>query len=142
MKKINLINLIIKKMMKKNHTKYTTRIFFLVMLAFFIGGYHQCQAQSKQELKGIPVNETGISVEEYNSIMKHQVIELDLNENESFTLELIKVNSNTNDAHMTHTLSLLPPLDGGIRVVEKNNPNKPVWSGIPYVIKKEDHENN
>ena len=41
---------------------------------------------------------------------------------------------------MIHTL--LPPFDGGIRVVEKNNPNKPVWSGIPYIIKKEDYENN
>jgi len=128
-------------MMKKTKTNYTTRIFFLVMLAFFIGGYHQCQAQSKQELKGIPVNETGISVEEYNSIMKHQVIELDLNENESFTLELIKVNSNTNDAHMIHTL--LPPFDGGIRVVEKNNPNKPQWSTIPYtILREEDNDEN
>jgi len=118
--------------------KYTKRTFLIVLLTIFLGG--MCSAQTKEELKGIPINETGISVEEYNSIMKHQVIELDLNENESFTLELIKVNSNTNDAHMIHTL--LPPFDGGIRVVEKNNPNKPVWSGIPYIIKKEDYENN
>jgi len=123
----------------KNRT-YQKRALLLFVLAMFIGGYQQCQAQSKDDLKGIPINETGLSVEEYNSIMKHQVIELDLNENESFTLELIKVNSNTNDAHMIHTL--LPPFDGGIRVVEKNNPNKPVWSGIPYIIKKEDYENN
>ena len=118
--------------------KYTKRTFLIILLTIFLGG--MCSAQTKEELKGIPINETGISVEEYNSIMKHQVIELDLNENKSFTLEIEKVNSNTNDAHMIHTL--LPPFDGGIRVVEKNNPNKPVWSGIPYVIKKEDHENN
>ena len=118
--------------------KYTKRTFLIVLLTIFLGG--TCSAQTKEELKGIPINETGISVEEYNSIMKHQAIELDLNENKSFTLELIKVNSNTNDAHMIHTL--LPPFDGGIRVVEKNDPNKPVWSGIPYIIKKEDYENN
>ncbi len=118
--------------------KYTKRTFLIVLLTIFLGG--MCSAQTKEELKGIPINETGISVEEYNSIMKHQAIELDLNENKSFTLELIKVNSNTNDAHMIHTL--LPPFDGGIRVVEKNDPNKPVWSGIPYIIKKEDYENN
>ena len=118
--------------------KYTKRTFLIVLLTIFLGG--MCSAQTKEELKGIPINETGISVEEYNSIMKHQVIELDLNENESFTLEIEKVNSNTNDAHMIHTL--LPPFDGGIRVVEKNDPNKPVWSGIPYIIKKEDYENN
>ena len=109
--------------MKTN--KYTKRTFLIVLLTIFLGG--MCSSQTKEEFKGIPINETGISVEEYNSIMKHQVIELDLNENKSFTLELIKVNSNTND---------------GIRVVEKNNPNKPVWSGIPYIIKKEDYENN
>jgi len=120
---------------------YPGRILTIVLLAICIGGYQQCQAQSKQELKGIPVNETGISVEEYNSIMKHQVIELDLNENESFTLELIKVNSNTNDAHMIHTL--LPPFDGGIRVVEKNNPNKPQWSTVPYtILREEDNDEN
>ncbi len=118
--------------------KYTKRTFLIVLLTIFLGG--MCSSQTKEELKGIPINETGISVEEYNSIMKHQAIELDLNENKSFTLELIKVNSNTNDAHMIHTL--LPPFDGGIRVVEKNDPNKPVWSGIPYIIKKEDYENN
>ena len=120
---------------------YPGRILTIVLLAICIGGYQQCQAQSKDDLKGIPVNETGISVEEYNSIMKHQVIELDLNENESFTLELIKVNSNTNDAHMIHTL--LPPFDDGIRVVEKNNPNKPQWSTIPYtILREEDNDEN
>ncbi len=120
---------------------YPGRILTIVLLAICIGGYQQCQAQSKQELKGIPVNETGLSLEEYNSIMKHQVIELDLNENESFTLELIKVNSHTNDAHMIHTL--LPPFDGGIRVVEKNNPNKPQWSTIPYtILREEDNDEN
>jgi hypothetical protein len=129
-------------MMKKTKTNYTAKAFFLIMLAFFIGGYHQCQAQSKQELKGIPIEESGVSVEEYNSIMKHQVIELDLSENKSFVLELIKVNSNTNDAHMIHTL--LPPCDDGVRVVEKNNPNKPQWSAIPYTILREEdyNENN
>ena len=120
---------------------YPGRILTIVLLAICIGGYQQCQAQSKDDLKGIPVNETGLSVEEYNSIMKHQVIELDLNENESFTLELIKVNSNTNDAHMIHTL--LPPFDDGIRVVEKNNPNKPQWSTIPYtILREEDNDEN
>ena len=120
---------------------YPGRILTIVLLAICIGGYQQCQAQSKDDLKGIPVNETGLSVEEYNSIMKHQVIELDLNENESFTLELIKVNSNTNDAHMIHTL--LPPFDGGIRVVEKNNPNKPQWSTVPYtILREEDNDEN
>ena len=125
-----------------NQTKpnYAAKALFLILLAFLIGGY-SANAQSKQELKGIPVNETGLSVEEYNSIMKHQVIELDLNENKSFTLEIEKVNSNTNDAHMIHTL--LPPFDGGIRVVEKNNPNKPQWSAIPYnIIKEEDNDEN
>jgi hypothetical protein len=106
--------------------KYTKRTFLIVLLTIFLGG--MCSAQTKEELKGIPINETGISVEEYNSIMKHQVIELDLNENKSFTLELIKVNSNTND---------------GVRVVEKNNPNKPQWSAIPYtILREEDYDEN
>ena len=119
--------------------KYTKRTFLIILLTIFLGG--MCSSQTKEELKGIPVNETGLSVEEYNSIMKHQVIELDLNENKSFTLEIEKVNSNTKDAHMIHTL--LPPIDGGIRVVEKNNPNKPQWSAIPYtILREEDYDEN
>ena len=49
-------------------SKYTTRTFLIVILSFMIGG--MCQAQSKSELKGIPPNESGISVEEYNDILK------------------------------------------------------------------------
>ncbi len=45
--------------------KYTKRTFLIVLLTIFLGG--MCSAQTKEELKGIPINETGISVEEYNS---------------------------------------------------------------------------
>jgi len=101
-----------------------------------------CFSQNTFDPLSVPVEESGISVEEYNDLKKNKtVVTLSTEENKSFTLELIKVNSNTNDAHMTHTL--LPPFDDGIRVVEKNNPNKPQWSAIPYnIIREEDCNEN
>ena len=101
--------------MKTN--KYTKRTFLIVLLTIFLGG--TCSAQTKEELKGIPINETGISVEEYNSIMKHQVIDLSLEDNKSFKLEIEKVNSNTEDARMTHIL--LHPLNGEVKVINKTS---------------------
>ena len=101
-----------------------------------------CFSQNTFDPLSVPVEESGISVEEYNDLKKNKtVVTLSTEENKSFTLELIKVNSNTNDAHMTHTL--LPPFDDGIRVVEKNNPNKPQWSAIPYtILREEDNDEN
>ena len=103
-----------------------------------------CFSQNTFDPLSVPVEESGISVEEYNDLKKNKtVVTLSTEENKSFTLELIKVNSHTNDAHMTHTLSLLPPFDGGIRVVEKNNPNKPQWSTVPYtILREEDNDEN
>ena len=101
-----------------------------------------CFSQNTFDPLSVPVEESGISVEEYNDLKKNKtVVTLSTEENKSFTLELIKVNSHTNDAHMIHTL--LPPFDGGIRVVEKNNPNKPQWSTIPYtILREEDNDEN
>jgi hypothetical protein len=88
-----------------------------------------CFSQNTFDPLSVPVEESGISVEEYNDLKKNKtVVTLSTEENESFTLELIKVNSNIND---------------GIRVVEKNNPNKPIWSLIPYnIIREEDYNEN
>ena len=106
----------------KNRT-YQKRALLLFVLAMFIGGYQQCQAQSIKDLKGIPVNETGLSLEEYNSIMKHRVVILKENNTLLKAKDYLKID--------------IPTI-----VCTKNDPNKPVWSGIPYIIKKEDYENN
>ena len=45
-------------MMKKPN--YQGRTLFLILLSFFIGGYHQCQAQTIEELRDIPIEESGI----------------------------------------------------------------------------------
>jgi len=47
-----------------NTSKYTTRTFIIILLTIFIGG--MCQAQSVD-----PIEEFGISQEEYNEILKH-----------------------------------------------------------------------
>jgi len=114
--------------------KHTKRTFLIVLLTIFLGG--MCSAQTKQELKGIPINETGISVEEYNSIMKHQVNDSSLVDNKSFILEIEKVNANTEDAKMTHIL--LPPLTGEVYLKNKKSAiQKPYDPNIT----KEDNNN-
>ena len=61
--------------MKTN--KHIKRSLFLVLLALFIGGYQTCNAQSKQLSDVvIPINELGISIEEYQAIQNHIVIDL------------------------------------------------------------------
>ena len=120
-------------MMKKTNTNYTTKAFFLIMLAFFIGGYHQCQAQSKADLKGIPIEESGLSAEEYNTIINNND-DIKLFSTEGvLTLTLCKVYGNTtNDPKMKHTIVQL-----------KNNPNKPQWSSIPFtILREEDYDEN
>ena len=119
--------------MKKTNTNYTTKAFFLIMLAFFIGGYHQCQAQSKAELKDIPLEESGLSAEEYNSIMTNNNDAKLFSTEGNLTLTLCKVYGTTNDPKMKHTI-----------VPMKNNPNKPKWSAIPFTIISEEgyDENN
>ncbi len=118
-------------MMKKNHTKYTTRIFFLVMLTFFIGGYHQCQAQSKAELRDIPIEESGLSAEEYNTIINNSEIVKLFSTEGILTLTLCKVYGDTNDPKMKHIF------------IQKDNPNKPQWSAIPFtILREEDYDEN
>jgi len=105
------------------------------MLAFFIGGYHQCQAQSKAELKDIPLEESGLSAEEYNTIINNNDIKLFSTEG-MLILTLCKVYGNTNDPNMKHTI-----VQQNIQM--KNNPNKPKWSLIPFsIIKEEDYDEN
>ena len=118
-------------MMKKPQTKYTTRIFFLIMLTFFIGGYHQCQAQSKTELRDVPIEESGLSVEEYNTIINNND-DIKLFSTEGIlTLPLCKVYGDTNDPNMKQVF------------IQKNNPNKPLWSLIPYtILREEDYDEN
>ena len=117
--------------MKKNHTKYTTRIFFLIMLAFFIGGYPQCQAQSKAELRDIPIEESGLSAEEYNTIINNNDVVKLFSTEGILTLTLCKVYGDTNDPTMKHIF------------IQKDNPNKPQWSAIPYtILREEDNDEN
>ena len=118
-------------MRKKTNTNYTTKAFFLIMLAFFIGGYHQCQAQSKEELKDTPIEESGLSAEEYNTIINNNDVVKLFSTEGILTLTLCKVYGNTNDPQMKHIF------------IQKDNPNKPQWSTIPYtILREEDYDEN
>ena len=119
-------------MMKK--TNYHGRALFLILLSFFIGG--MCQAQTSEDLKGVPIEESGLSAQEYNDILNTQLIELP-SQCGPLTLSLTKVLGTTNDPQMKHMV-----IDSIIPI--KNNPNKPQWSGIPYIIISEEgyDENN
>ena len=110
--------------MKNIKKKYNLYTLMLIFIAFLIGGWNTCQAQSKEELKGIPIEESGISNQEYNHILNTKVIELD-SKCGPLTLTLNKVYGNTNDLKMKHTF-----------VQIKDNPNKPIWSacGCPVVV--------
>ena len=118
--------------MKTPQPNYFAKAFFVMLLAFFIGTY-SVSAQSKADLKGIPVEESGLSAEEYNDIMNsNNVVKLFSTEG-NLTLTLCKVyGTTTNDPKMKHIF------------IQKDNPNKPMWSLIPYIeIREEDnYENN
>ena len=75
--------------MKTN--KHIKRSLFLILFAFFIGGYHTCNAQSTQlSDEVIPIEELGISIEEYQSIQDHIVIVL-TTKSRPLTLEVERV---------------------------------------------------
>ena len=81
--------------MKTN--KYIKRALFLILFTLFIGGYHTCNAQSTQlSNKVIPIEELGISIEEYQAIQNHIVIELPVKSG-PLTLELERVYKINND---------------------------------------------
>lgn len=81
--------------MKTN--KHIKRSLFLILFAFFIGGYHTCNAQSTQlSNKVIPIEELGISIDEYQAIKDHIVIELP-EKSGPLTLELERVYKIKND---------------------------------------------
>ena len=107
---------------------YTGRAFFTLLISFFIVG--MCEAQTKEDLKGIPIEESGISVAEYDNILKHESVDLSPTK-ERLTLTLCKVYGNTNDPKMKHIF------------IPKDNPNKPQWSAIPYtILREEDYDEN
>lgn len=75
--------------MKTN--KYAKRSLLLILFAFFIGGYQTCKAQSTQlSNEVIPIEELGISIEEYQAIQNHILIELP-SKSGPLTLELERV---------------------------------------------------
>lgn len=80
----------------------------------------------------VPVEESGISIEEYNDLKSNTTIfELPSTEGK-LTLTLTKVQGSTNDPRMKHTF-----------VQIKDNPNRPEWSMIPYaIIREEDCDEN
>jgi len=113
---------------------YTRRALFIILLSFFIGG--MCQAQTSKDLQGVPLSESGLSEVEYTDILKRGETIILPSQCGPLTLTLTKVHGTTNDPHMKHmVVDSIPP---------KNNPNKPQWSGIPYIIISEEgyDENN
>jgi hypothetical protein len=115
-----------------NQTKpnYAAKALFLILLAFFIGGY-SANAQSKQELKGVPISESGLTAEEYTTIINHKDVVKLFSTEGILTLTLCKVYGNTNDPQMKHIF------------IQKDNPNKPQWSAIPYtILREEDYDEN
>lgn len=107
---------------------YKGRALFIILLSFFIGG--MCQAQTTEELKGVPIEESGISAQEYNDIINTEVIGLPSTCG-PLTLTLTKVYGTTNDPKMKHTF-----VQNNIQI--KDNPNKPKWSVIPHTIIREE----
>ena len=111
--------------MKTN--KYAKRSLLLILFAFFIGGYQTCSGQSNQLSDVvIPLNELGISIEEYQAIQDHIVIELPTKSG-PLTLELERV----------YKINI----DGGegreVKVKLKPIPFLPM---VDYYKKEEDHE--
>jgi hypothetical protein len=79
----------------------------------------------------VPVEESGISIEEYNDIKSNTTFKLFSTEGK-LTLTLTKVQGSTNDPGMKHSF-----------VQMKDNPNRPEWSAIPYtIIREEDCDEN
>lgn len=61
--------------MKTN--KHIKRSLLLILFAFFIGGYQTCNAQVNQLSDNvIPIEELGISIDEYQAIQNHIMITL------------------------------------------------------------------
>jgi hypothetical protein len=117
--------------MKTHQPNYCVKAFFIMLLTVFIGTY-SVNAQSKADLKGLPIEESGLSAEEYNDIMNsNDAVKLFSTEG-NLTLTLCKVHgTTTNDPKMKHIF------------VPKDNPNKPQWSAIPYnIIREEDCNEN
>ena len=79
----------------------------------------------------------GISAEEYNMIFLNNnevIVKLFSTEGTNLTLTLCKVYGTTNDPKMKHIFS---------KQKDKDNPNKPQWSAIPYtIIREEDYDEN
>ena len=119
-------------MMKKTH--YQKRTLLIILLSFFIGG--MCQAQSKEDLKGVPINESGLSTHEYNSIINNNDTVKLFSTERVLQLTLCKIYG-TNEAQMKHRFIQSTP-------TIKDDPNKPQWSTIPYTILREEdyNENN
>ncbi len=122
--------------MKTPQPNYCAKALFIMLLAFFIGT-SSVNAQSKTDLKGIPIEESGLSAKEYNSIMNSNDIKLFSTEG-TLTLTLCKVyGTTTDDPKMKHIFVKE-------NVPIKNNLNKPVWPLIPYIEIREEgqYENN
>ena len=81
----------------------------------------------------VPVEESGISIEEYNDLKSNTTTIFKLPSTEGLlTLTLTKVQGSTNDPVMKHSF-----------VQIKDNPNRPQWSAIPYtIIREEDCDEN
>lgn len=104
----------------------------IIFLGLFVGvGYSQSINPTD-----LPIEESGISAQEYTDIINTEVIGLPSTCG-PLTLTLTKVYVTTNVPKMKHTFVQK-------NVPIKNNLNKPVWSLIPYIIiREEDHyENN
>ena len=95
-----------------NTKKYNKRTLLLILLALFIGGYQNCDAQSTQLSNSvIPIEELGISLVEYQDIQNHIIISLPA-QCGPLLLELDKVyllNRNTgNGKHVDVKLKPIP----------------------------------
>ena len=118
--------------MKTPQLNYCAKAFFVMLLAFFIGTY-SVSAQSKADLKGLPIEESGLSAEEYNDIMNSKDVVKLFSTEGILTLTLCKVyGTTTNDPKMKHIF------------VKKDNPNKPnvALNTIHEEIREEDYNEN
>ena len=75
-----------------------------------------------------PIEELGITEVEYNHILKNADVPSNLPKTSQLTLRLNKVYGDSNDPTMKHIF--IHPI--------KDNPNRPVWSLIPYEVIREE----
>ena len=103
----------------------------LIFLGLFVGiGYSQSINPTD-----LPIEESGISAQEYNDILSTEVIGLPSTCG-PLTLTLTKVYGTTNDPNMKHTF-----VQKNVQI--KDNPNKPTWPTIPLsIIREEDYDEN